>query len=91
MSLFEQVTPSVRLAKNGTGIGVVTQGDRALLVDSGLDENLVRKVVNALANEGVSVAGIVNTHAHADHIGARRAHASLARVRASWSAGGGVG
>lgn len=67
--MFEQVTPSVRIAKSGTGIGVVTHGDKALLVDSGLDENLVRKVVNALANEGVSVAGIVNTHAHADHIG----------------------
>lgn len=67
--MFEQVTPSVRIAKAGTGIGVVTHGERAMLVDSGLDENLVRKVVNALANEGVSVAAIVNTHAHADHIG----------------------
>lgn len=69
MTLFEQVTPTVRVAKAGTGIGVVTHGDRALLVDSGLDENLARKVVNALANEGVTVAAIVNTHAHADHIG----------------------
>lgn len=69
MSLFEQVTPSVRVAKSGTGIGVVTRADKALLIDTGLDENLVRKVVNGLANEGVSVAAIVNTHAHADHIG----------------------
>lgn len=69
MSLFEDVAPSVRIAKAGTGIGVVTHGDRALLVDSGLDENLIRKVVNALQNEGVSVAAVVNTHAHADHIG----------------------
>ena len=68
-SLFDQVTPTVRVAKAGTGIGVVTHGDRALLVDTGLDENLVRKVVNALQAEGVAVAGIVNTHAHADHIG----------------------
>ena len=67
--MFEQVNPSVRVAKAGTGIGVVTHGDKALLVDSGLDENLVRKVVNTLQNEGVSVAAIVNTHAHADHIG----------------------
>lgn len=67
--MFEQVNATVRVAKAGTGIGVVTHGDRALLVDSGLDENLARKVVNALANEGVTVAAIVNTHAHADHIG----------------------
>lgn len=67
--MFEQVTSTVRYAKAPTAIGVVTHGDRALLVDSGLDENLVRKVVNALAAEGVSVAAVVNTHAHADHIG----------------------
>jgi glyoxylase-like metal-dependent hydrolase (beta-lactamase superfamily II) len=67
--VFEQVSPTVRYAKAPTGIGVVTHGDRALLLDSGLDENLARKVVNALANEGVQVSAVLNTHAHADHIG----------------------
>lgn len=67
--MFEQVTPTVRYAKAATCIGVVTHGERALLVDTGLDENLVRKVINALANEGVTVAAIVNTHSHADHCG----------------------
>lgn len=67
--MFADVSPTVRIAKAGTGIGVVTHDDKALLIDSGLDENLIRKVVNALGNEGVSVAAVVNTHAHADHIG----------------------
>jgi glyoxylase-like metal-dependent hydrolase (beta-lactamase superfamily II) len=67
--VFEQVTPTVRYAKAPTAIGVATRGDDALLIDTGLDENLVRKVVNALANEGKTVRAIVNTHAHADHIG----------------------
>lgn len=67
--MFEQVTPTVRYARAPTAIGVVTHGERALLVDTGLDENLVRKVVNALANEGVSVVAVVNTHSHADHCG----------------------
>ncbi len=67
--MFEQVTETVRYAKAPTAIGVVTRGSDALLVDTGLDENLVRKVVNALANEGRTVRAIVNTHAHADHIG----------------------
>lgn len=67
--MFEQVTPTVRYAKAPTAIGVVTRGDSALLVDSGLDENLVRKVVAALDREGVAVRAIVNTHAHADHFG----------------------
>lgn len=68
-SAFESVTPTVRYAKSPTCIGVVTHGDRALLIDTGLDENLVRKVVNTLTNEGVHVAAIVNTHSHADHCG----------------------
>lgn len=67
--MFEQVNETVRYAKSPTAIGVVTHGDRALLVDSGLDENLVRKVLNALEREGVRVAAVVNTHAHADHFG----------------------
>lgn len=67
--MFEQVTETVRYAKAPTSIGVVKHGNDALLVDTGLDENLVRKVINALANEGATVKGIVNTHAHADHIG----------------------
>ncbi len=67
--MWEQVNSTVRYAKAATAIGVVTHGERALLVDSGLDENLVRKVVNGLEREGVRVAAIVNTHAHADHFG----------------------
>lgn len=67
--MFEQVNGTVRYARAPTAIGVVTHGQDALLVDSGLDENLVRKVVNALGREGVAVRAILNTHAHADHFG----------------------
>lgn len=67
--MFEIVNPTVRYAKASTCIGVVAHGPDALLVDTGLDENLVRKVINALAHEGATVRAIVNTHAHADHIG----------------------
>ena len=67
--MFEHVNDTVRYANASTCIGVVTRGEDALLIDSGLDENLARKVVNALANEGRAVKAIVNTHAHADHCG----------------------
>lgn len=67
--MFEQVNDTVRYANASTCIGVVTRGTDALLIDSGLDENLARKVLNALANEGCTVRAIVNTHAHADHCG----------------------
>jgi glyoxylase-like metal-dependent hydrolase (beta-lactamase superfamily II) len=67
--VFEQVTETVRYAKAPTAIGVVTRGNDAILIDTGLDENLVRKVLNALASEGRAVRAVINTHAHADHIG----------------------
>ncbi|HWH08875.1 MAG TPA: MBL fold metallo-hydrolase [Candidatus Thermoplasmatota archaeon] len=67
--MFEQVNETVRYVNAPTCIGVATRGEDALLVDSGLDENLARKVVNALANEGRTVRAVVNTHAHADHCG----------------------
>jgi glyoxylase-like metal-dependent hydrolase (beta-lactamase superfamily II) len=52
-----------------TGIGVVRNGKRAALVDSGLDENLARKLLNHLKEEGVTVEAVVNSHGHADHCG----------------------
>ncbi len=67
--MFEQVNDTVRYANASTCIGVAVRGNDALLIDSGLDENLARKVVNALANEGRTVRAVVNTHAHADHCG----------------------
>lgn len=63
------VTDHVSFVDAPTAIGIVRNGERAALVDTGLDENLVRKVLNHLADEGVEVEAIVNTHSHADHIG----------------------
>ena len=66
---FVPVTDRVSYVKAATGIGVAVNGKRALLIDTGLDENLVRKVLNHLRDRGVTVEAIVNTHSHADHIG----------------------
>lgn len=66
---FVELAPGVSYVKAPTAIGVVRNGKRAALVDTGLDDNLVRKVVNHLSAEGVQVEAIVNTHSHADHFG----------------------
>lgn len=52
-------------------IGVIRIADgKSLLVDTGLDRDSARKAMKAVANAGWgTVAGILNTHAHADHIG----------------------
>lgn len=51
-------------------IGVIKsdRGD-ALLVDAGLDERVARRVKTALEEQGLTLKGIIITHAHADHYG----------------------
>ena len=51
-------------------IGVVRMvGDKAVLIDSGADENSGRLVLEALTDRGWTLDAIYNTHSHADHIG----------------------
>jgi glyoxylase-like metal-dependent hydrolase (beta-lactamase superfamily II) len=51
-------------------VGVVRlAGDRALLVDSGLDDDRARKVLRALRDEGLTAHCLLLTHSHADHMG----------------------
>jgi len=51
-------------------LGLVTAApNRALLVDTGLDESVGRKVRALLAAQGLRLEAIVITHAHADHCG----------------------
>ena len=51
-------------------IGIIV-GDRgeALLVDTGLDASSGRRAVKATEEMGARVVAIINTHAHADHVG----------------------
>lgn len=54
-------------------IGVyLTEASRAYLIDSGNDKDAGKKVRRILEAQGWSLAGIINTHAHADHIGGNR-------------------
>ena len=51
-------------------IGVVrTEENKAVLIDSGADENSGRLVLEALTERGWTLDAIYNTHSHADHIG----------------------
>lgn len=68
--MIEWVTRRAGYAPGGVNIGVVRIGDdRALLIDSGLNDSAVRKVLRALAQEGRTVSAVVTTHCHADHFG----------------------
>lgn len=73
--MFELVQAGPRsFYLNGpTKIGIyLTEGDRVYLIDSGGDRDAGRKVRQLLEQKGWTLAGILNTHAHADHIGGNR-------------------
>ena len=50
-------------------IGVIKEGDSAILIDSGANEKTAGKILKALEKEGLYPLAIVNTHSHADHCG----------------------
>lgn len=55
-----------------SGVIAVPDSDRAILIDTGLDGEAGRKLRRALADAGLTLAAIINTHAHADHYGGNR-------------------
>lgn len=54
---------------SGSNIGVIAPGDRALMVDAGLDRDAARKALRELEPLGAALAGVLITHGHADHFG----------------------
>ena len=72
--ILKKITPQVYLFpykdKNGAirNIGVVKgKRGKVVLIDSGPDNFSVKKVLQILAKNNLSVVGIINTHSHADH------------------------
>lgn len=66
---LRKVSDKVYYIKNSTNIGVVTNGSSAILIDSGLDGDTAKRVLQLLAKEGLTVKALINTHSHADHCG----------------------
>ncbi|MGE6755332.1 MBL fold metallo-hydrolase [Rossellomorea sp. NPDC071047] len=50
-------------------IGYCMKDGKGLLIDSGLDDSAMKKVIKILSNEGLPLDFCVITHAHADHFG----------------------
>ncbi len=52
-----------------TNLGVFAPGRGAVLIDSGNDESMGRKILGALGEQGWELEMILNTHSNADHVG----------------------
>jgi len=56
--------------KGFVNIGVITNSEgEAILIDAGHDENMARRLKSVLDEKGLTIKGIIITHAHADHYG----------------------
>ncbi len=54
-------------------IGIyVRKSGEAYLIDSGVDDEAARRAEQVIKDEGWNLKGIINTHAHADHIGGNK-------------------
>jgi glyoxylase-like metal-dependent hydrolase (beta-lactamase superfamily II) len=68
--VLEQLTERVAFAPGGVNIGVIYDDrDGVILVDTGLNDAAVRKVLRRLQEVRRHVVAIVTTHGHADHFG----------------------
>jgi len=67
---LKQITRNVYYLPNPTNIGVVKDDSGVILIDSGLDEDVAKKVLRILEAEELVPKAVINTHSHADHCGA---------------------
>jgi glyoxylase-like metal-dependent hydrolase (beta-lactamase superfamily II) len=68
--MLVELTERVSFAPGGVNIGVILADDEsAILVDTGLNDTSVRKVLRELDGAGRRVTDIITTHGHADHFG----------------------
>ena len=75
-----RLTESAYHLRGGSNAGLIVEGGRAVLIDTGLDKDTSKKILRHLDALGVSLAAVVITHAHADHFGG--AATITARTRA---------
>ncbi len=59
--------------KNPTNIGLYVQDDnKVYIIDSGNDKDCGKKILRIIEEQGWTIAGIINTHSNADHIGGNK-------------------
>ncbi|MEJ7762823.1 MAG: MBL fold metallo-hydrolase [Thermomicrobiales bacterium] len=71
---MERITDRVGYVPGGVNVGVIRLDDgSALMVDTGGNESNGLRALKTIRTGGLEVAGILTTHAHADHFGGNAA------------------
>src|SRR5712692_7393783 len=55
--------------QGGANIGVIAHEGRCLIIDSGMDKDAGRDILNSVKKLGLTPTALLVTHAHADHFG----------------------
>jgi len=66
---YLEINEKVGYIPGVVNIGVIKNGNDALLIDSGIDKDSGRKILRFLEELEITPKAIINTHSHADHFG----------------------
>jgi glyoxylase-like metal-dependent hydrolase (beta-lactamase superfamily II) len=66
---MEKVSENIAYIPGAVNIGVLINGEKCLVIDTGLDKESGRNIRKATEGEGLNLEAIINTHSHADHFG----------------------
>src|SRR5581483_3905898 len=64
-----QLNEQVWVIQGGANIGVIAYEGRCLIIDSGMDKDTGRDILNQVKKLGLTPTALLVTHAHADHFG----------------------
>src|SRR6185312_2532140 len=64
-----QLNESTWVIQGGANIGVIAYDGRCLLIDSGMDKDTGRDILQLVNKLGLTPTALLVTHAHADHFG----------------------
>ncbi|HEV7237402.1 MAG TPA: MBL fold metallo-hydrolase [Ktedonobacteraceae bacterium] len=64
-----QVQEQTWIIQGGANIGVIAAEGRCLIIDSGMDKDAGRDILNQVKKLGLTPTALLVTHAHADHFG----------------------
>ena len=87
---FHRVGESTCYLSAPTNIGIYLRGKGAYLIDAGSRDADADQILRVLGENGLTLAGVISTHPHADHTGGNRrlqdvTSAGRGQRRAGWS------